>query len=70
MPHNFALRTLIACAEPIAVEASAVPTAGKTSVELAGTLVCHLRCGKSMKLPVRAEARMPEVALEEDEINF
>ena len=34
------------------------------------TLLCSIRCGKPIKLPVRAECRVPLVSVEEDELNF
>ena len=80
-PAGFVIKPLIAAVRvggsvEVSVETAAVPPAGQTSVELSGMLVCNLRCGKPIKLPLRAEARIPEVTVEkepgvvQDEIDF
>ena len=56
----------------VSVEVMGVPPGGApgASVELTATLSCTIRMGKPLKLPVRAECRVPEVTVEEDEIGF
>ena len=54
----------------VSVEVLGVPPEGQSVLELVATLTCSIRCGRPLKLPVRAECRVPEVTVEQDEIGF
>jgi hypothetical protein len=38
--------------------------------DFAAEITVHIRGGKPLKLPVRAKAKVPELEIEEDEIDF
>ena len=71
---GFSVSPMRGCVRPgtsmeVSVEVMGVPEGTAGSVELAAVLTCSIRMGRP-PLPVRAECRVPEVRVEEDEVGF